>query len=133
MYYFAYGSNLDKQQMKERCPDCKPLHPAVLPNYKLIFAGWSRQWKGGVASVRRMTGQKVSGAVYEINERDLAKLDKYEGYPTQYNRIKVMIFDEDGTSLEAFTYLMTGNVEEAAPSREYAQIMERGYRDWGII
>ncbi|TET49084.1 MAG: gamma-glutamylcyclotransferase, partial [Dehalococcoidia bacterium] len=41
MYYFAYGVNLNQKQMKDRCPDSKPLFTAVLPNYKLVFVGWS--------------------------------------------------------------------------------------------
>ncbi len=133
MYYFAYGSNLNKKQMKERCPECKPLYNVVLPNYKLIFAGWSRTYKGGVASIRRVQGSKVPGAVYEITEKDLRKLDVFEGYPHDYNRIKVIVFDEDGTAIEAQTYMRTGQIEETKPSKEYADIIYQGYRDWGIV
>ncbi len=133
MYYFAYGSNLNKKQMKERCPECKPRYNAVLPNYKLIFAGWSRTYKGGVASIRRVQGSKVPGAVYEITEKDLRKLDVFEGYPHDYNRIKVIVFDEDGTAIEAQTYMKTGQIEETKPSKEYADIIYQGYRDWGIV
>ena len=119
--------------MKERCPQCKPLFRATLPNYRLIFTGWSRQWQGGVASLRRVTGEKVPGAVYEISETDLAKLDRLEGYPTQYNRLKVIVFDEDGTAIEAQTYIKAGQVEENKPSKEYLAFMEQGYKDWGIL
>ena len=48
MYYFAYGSNLSKKQMLARCPDSKAMFSATLPNYQLLFAGWSR----GVAGRR---------------------------------------------------------------------------------
>lgn len=133
MYYFAYGSNLNKKQMKERCPESKPLFPATLPNYKLIFVGWSRQWKGGVASIQRSQGGKVRGGVYEISEKDLSKLDRFEGYPANYNRIKVIVFDEDGTAIEAVTYAKTGREEETKPSREYATVLYNGYKDWGIV
>lgn len=133
MYYFAYGSNLNKQQMKERCPDSKPLYPATLPNYKLIFVGWSRKLQGGVASIRRVQGSKVPGAVYEISAADLRHLDAYEGYPHDYNRIRVIIFDEDGTPIEAVTYIKTGREEETKPSKEYASTIYKGYKDWGIV
>jgi len=33
MYYFAYGSNLNRKQMLERCPDAQPKFTASLPNY----------------------------------------------------------------------------------------------------
>ena len=132
-YYFAYGSNLNKKQMQERCPDSKPVTPATLPNYKLIFVGWSRVWQGGVASIRRVQGSKVPGAIYEISGKDLNRLYKYEGFPTDYNRIKVIVFDEDGTSMEAVTYIKTGQPEESPPSKEYASIIYRGYKEWGIV
>ncbi len=86
MYYFAYGSNLSRKQMSERCPDALPKFAATLPNYRLIFTGWSRKWNGGVASIKPSKGEKVMGGVYEITERCLRKLDGYEGYPTTYNR-----------------------------------------------
>ena len=89
IYYFAYGSNLSQKQMLERCPDSKPRFRAILPNYKLIFAGWSPRWHGGVASIKRSRGKKVKGAVYEILEKCLKPLDRYEGYPTVYDRLNV--------------------------------------------
>ena len=39
MYYFAYGPNLNKQEMRRLCPDCQPAFTATLPNYKLTFTG----------------------------------------------------------------------------------------------
>ena len=59
MYYFAYGSNLSKKQMKERCPGSKPLFVATLPNFKLVFSGWSRKWMGSVATIKSFRGEKV--------------------------------------------------------------------------
>ena len=119
MYYFAYGANLSKKQMKERCPDSKPMFVVTLPNYKLVFVGWSRQWRGGVASIQPFREEKVLGAIYEVSERDLRRLDKYEGYPDSYQRISVRVFDEDGNPVEAVTYIKAGQLEETQPSREY--------------
>ena len=133
MKYFAYGSNLDKKKMKQRCPDSKPLFSATLPNYKLIFVGWSRLWKGGVASIQRSQGSKVPGGVYEISDNDLRHLDRNEGFPNDYNRIKVIVFDEDGTAIEAITYIKTGREEETKPSKEYATAIYQGYKEWGIV
>ena len=130
MYYFAYGSNLSKNQMRERCPDSKPGYLVTLPNYKLVSVGWSRKWRGGVVTIKRFTDGKVPGAVYEVSELCLQRLDKYED---GYDRLKVMVFSEDGESFEAVTYIKSGQMEETAPSQEYVSIMRQGYRDWGII
>ena len=133
MYYFAYGSNLNQRQMLERCPDSKPVFTASLPNYKLVFVGWSRQWRGGVASIRPFRDEKVLGAIYEVSDRDLRRLDSYEGYPRSYNRLNVTVFDEDGEPTKAITYIKSGQSDEAQPSKEYLALIQQGYRDWGII
>jgi len=133
VYYFAYGSNLNKKQMLERCPDSKPMFVATLRNYKLVFVGWSRQWRGGVASIKPFRGEMVLGAIYELSDRDLRRLDKYEGYPGNYNRLKVTVFDEDGEPIEAMTYIKSGQSEETSPSKEYLAIIQQGYRDWGMV
>ena len=133
MYYFAYASNLNRQQMRERCPDAKPRFTATLPNFKLIFTGWSRSWHGGVASIRPLRGEKVAGAVYEISDRDLRLLDKYEGYPAIYNRREVVVFTEDGEPTKVVTYIKIEQSEETKPSPEYIATIQQGYREWGIV
>ena len=129
MYYFAYGSNLNRGQMLERCPDSKPKFTAVLPNYKLVFTGWSRKWRGGVATIKRFTGEKVPGVVYDVSEQCLRQLDNYE---KGYGRLKIIVFSEDGEPVEAVTYIKSGQLEETQPSKEYLAIIQQGYRDWEI-
>ncbi len=133
MYYFAYGSNLNRKQMLERCPDSKSVFVATLPNYKLIFVGWSRQWRGGTASIRPLRGEKVLGAIYEVSDRDFRRLDGYEGYPRSTNRLNVTVFDEDGEPIQAVTYIQASQLEETKPSPEYLSIVQQGYRYWGIV
>ena len=130
MYYFAYGSNLNRRQMLERCPENKPAFKATLPNFKLIFTDWSRQLKGGKANIVIFRGEKVLGAVYEVSESCMNRLDRFEA---AYNRIKVNVFDEDGEPVEAVTYIKSGQPQEAKPSPEYLSVIQQGYKDWGII
>ena len=133
MYYFAYASNLNRKQMLERCPDSKPRFIATLPNYKLIFVGWSRQWRGGVGSIKPFRGERVRGAIYEISELCLRQLDRSEGYPHDYTRLKVTVFDEDSEPIEVITYMKAGQLEEASPSKEYLAVIQQGYRDWRLF
>ena len=130
MFYFAYGSNLSKKQMQERCPDSKPILVATLHHYKLVFAGWARRWRGGVATIKPLGGEKVLGAIYELSERDLRQLDRHE---SSYTRVNVTVTDELGNRIEAVTYIKAGQLEETPPSTEYLSIMQHGYRDWGIV
>jgi len=133
LYYFAYGSNLSKKQMQERCPDSKPMFMATLPNYKLVFVGWSRQWRGGIPSIKPLRGEKVLGAIYDVSEKDLNRLDSYEGYPGSYRRLNITVFDEDGNPVEAVTYIKAGQLDETPPSKEYLAIVQQGYRDWKMV
>ena len=133
MYYFAYASNLSRKQMSERCPDAKPKDVVTLPNYKLIFAGWSRKWRGGVASIKPHKGEKVIGALYEVSERCLRVLDKYEDCPATYNRRNIFVFAELGDPIEAVTYIKAKQSEETEPSREYLATIKQGYKEWGIV
>ena len=129
MYYFAYASNLSKNQMQERCPDSQPKFIATLPNYQLVFAGWSRNWRGGVASIKPFRGEKVWGAIYEVTEACLRQLDRHQA---GYQRLNVTVFDEDNEPHQAVTYIKSGRLEESLPSKEYLAIIQQGYQDWRI-
>ena len=37
--YFAYGSNINLEQMEHRCPDAQLVGPVTLQNYELQFRG----------------------------------------------------------------------------------------------
>ena len=132
MYYFAYASNLNRKQMAERAPDSKPRFIATLPNFKLTFTARSGR-QGGVASITPHMGEKVIGAVYEISERDLKRLDGYEGYPTVYGRRKVTVWTETNEPIEAITYIKMDQSREVPPSSDYLDIIRQGYRDWQIV
>lgn len=130
MYYFAYGSNLNRKQMLSRCPDSKPVFVATLPNHQLVFLGWSREWRGATASVRPFRGEKVLGGVYDVSAQCLKQMDKYE---SSYSRMKVTVFNEDNEPVEAITYVKAGQLEEGKPSPAYLAVVQQGYRDWAIV
>jgi len=133
VYYFAYGSNLSKKQIRERCPASKPVSIVTLHHYKLVFSGWSRRWRGGIATIQPFRGERVLGAIYEVSEEDLRRLDKYQGAPDAYTRMKVGVNSDFGELIEAVTYVKAGRAEATEPSKEYLSVMQQGYRDWGII
>jgi gamma-glutamylcyclotransferase len=131
MYYFAYASNLSRRQMQERCPDSLPKFPATLHHYQLVFVGWSRKWRGATATIRPIRGGKVPGAIYEVSEECLRRLDKYEG--GDYRRLNITVNNEDGEPVEAVTYIRSGQAEPAKPSQEYLAVIQQGYKDWRLV
>lgn len=132
-FYFAYGTNLNRKQMQQRLPQSQPRFIATLPNYKLVFVGWTRQLRGGVPTIKQSRGDKVLGAIYRISEHDLRLLDKYEGYPTNYDRMRVRVFNEDGEAVDAVTYFKPGQLKESEPAKDCLTLIQQGYRDWRII
>ena len=132
MYYFAYASNLNRKQMAERAPDSKAKFVATLPNFKLTFTTRAGK-QGGVASIAPHRGEKVLGAVYEVSERDLKRLDSYEGVPTVYDRRKVTVWTETNEPVEAITYIKIDQSNGQKPLPEYLAIIQQGYRDWELV
>lgn len=132
MYYFAYASNLNRKQMTERCPEAVPKFSADLPNYKLVFTGYSRLRAGATATIAGAKGSVVKGAVYELSEAGLLKLDKHEGVPAVYRRHNVIVYTESGLRIEAVTYIKVRQEDEDKPSAQYVAIIRQGYSDWQI-
>ena len=131
MYYFAYASNLSRQQMQKRCPASLPKFSATLHHYQITFSGWSRQWRGATASIRPIRDGKVPGAIYEVTEACLRQLDKYEG--SDYRRLNVIVNNEDSEPVEAVTYIRSAQAETAKPSKEYLAVIQQGYKDWRLM
>jgi hypothetical protein len=71
--YFAYGSNLDDEQMRSRCASAQPVARAVLPNYALAFGGFSHRWDGAVASVVRARARASRGSSTASTTRTSAR------------------------------------------------------------
>jgi len=71
--YFAYGSNLDPEQMNWRCPDAIPLGAARLDDWAWRIGG------RGYATVSPSPGNRVWGVIWNLSDTDLASLDRYEG------------------------------------------------------
>ena len=73
MLYFAFGSNLNKKQMKRRCRDSKYIGCYTLKNYKLCFRNDNYAGNvidGGVADIQKSKNSKVLGAIYRISKKD---------------------------------------------------------------
>lgn len=71
--YFAYGSNLDFDQMEFRCPGARYLGVATLPGHRL------RMDTAGFATVVPDPAYEVQGALWSLDGADESKMDYYEG------------------------------------------------------
>ena len=132
MIYFAYGSNLELNQMKDRCPDSKLISEGYLKDYILSFDKFSPGWKCGVADIVKSFNNKVWGLLYDISERDLLKLDSYEGHPNFYRRIIVNIIKTNDQIVEAYTYEVVNKDKFVRPSKEYINIIKEAAKKYNF-
>lgn len=125
--YFAFGSNLDIEQMSRRCPGSIPFAAAVLPRHRIAFCGRSRGWGGGVANVIRDTASSTPGLLYRISKANLKRLDGYEGHPFVYERERIVVDMPDGNKALAWTYRMKSTYQ-STPVNDYFAKIYGGYK-----
>ena len=68
--YIAYGSNLNLEQMKHRCPTAEVVGTAELKNWRLWFRGGNHS---AVATIERERGFKVPVLIWRIQPEDEAQ------------------------------------------------------------
>ena len=120
--YIAYGSNINLQQMAYRCPHSRVAGTSEIKDFELEFRG--------VATIVPKKGASVPVLIWELDDRDLPALNRYEGYPRLYRQEK-MSFELDGKEVEGMAYLMNQG-EIAPPSRQYYNTILQGYRENGL-
>ena len=121
--YFAYGSNINLDQMAYRCPDASVVGPVTLENYELLFR------RGGFATIAPKEGEMVTGLLWSITPGCERSLDRYEGYPRFYDKRKVTVRDSEGRSLSVMAYIMDERFREPIlPTDSYYNGILEGYR-----
>ena len=131
--YFAYGSNINLDQMAYRCPAAQMVGPVLLENYELLFRGNANG--NGVATIKPKEGQQVYGLLWRITPDCERSLDIYEGYPRLYEKESVAVRDSAGRQLTVMAYVMTDGDRwrsPALPSEYYYQGILDGYRQIGL-
>jgi cation transport regulator ChaC len=130
-WYFAYGSNLFREQVIERIGTIGLKEPRIarLENYRLAFQHLS---EGDPAYANILSpGDGVLGVIYRFHAADLKKMDHYE---TGYDRHWVAVIDQYGEVLDAIAYVMTPTETRnfGNPSDAYLERIVTGARQYGI-
>ena len=79
IYYFAYGTNLNKKIFLKKFKEARVIKKYSLNNFKVVF-----RTKYKIPDLKRKLNSKVPGVIYKINKDIEKKLDKYEEYPKIY-------------------------------------------------
>nr|WP_042357495.1 gamma-glutamylcyclotransferase family protein [Bacillus rubiinfantis] len=122
--YLAYGSNLNLEQMANRCPTAKVVGASQINDHRLLFRG---AHAGAVATIEPFKGNNVPVLVWEITPADEAALDRYEGWPFLYRKetVKVKL---DGKTVKAMVYIMNDGRPLGQPSCYYYSTILEGYK-----
>jgi gamma-glutamylcyclotransferase len=130
---FAYGSNLDEQQMLWRCPTARFVARARIDGFAIAFAGFSLRWRGAVASLDRRPDERVFGVIYRVSALDLVRLDGFEGCPGVYVRKLTVATSRRGTRFRVHAYMQPSPHEQlVGPSNLYFNTIWRAYERFGF-
>lgn len=130
-YYLAYGSNLNVEQMKFRCPGAIPIGKATIKGYRLLFKGSKT---GSYLTIEKGEGFDVPVGVWEVNEKHERMLDRYEGYPRFYYKaeckVEMITFEGKKKMIDAFVYIMHEEHFIGVPTGDYMTTCLQGYHDF---
>jgi hypothetical protein len=104
--YFAYGSNMIKNQMKSRCPGSELIGIAILAGYRFLIN--SR----GVATIVKDPASRVYGMLWSISIENERALDFYEGVSSGLyakNQVNVIPATAEGEPVPAMVYIASDN------------------------
>ena len=120
--YFAYGSNMNLNQMAFRCPDAEVVDTVRLEGYRLAFC--MNGGGNGVATIIPAEGSCVDGVLWRISEQDERHLDHYEGFPYLYGK----------EQWEIMAYTINSHYTDvpSMPSKAYLEGILNGCRQNGI-
>ena len=113
--YFAYGSNLNMEQMASRTPFATSEGQMYIDNWRLVFRG--------VADIEPHKGGRLAVGMWKITKPDEDNLDRYEG-------VKHGLYRKEDI-LGMMTYRMN-SVEIVPPYEDYFNTILEGYRDFGL-
>ena len=133
-YYIAYGSNLNVQQMRMRCPGASIVGTSVMKDYRLLFRGSKT---GFYLTVEPKMGSSVPVAVWSVTAEDETALDHYEGFPTFYYKKEMVLLvrgirsDKTGRK-KGFVYIMHEDRPLGLPGAFYMETCLQGYQNFGF-
>jgi gamma-glutamylcyclotransferase (GGCT)/AIG2-like uncharacterized protein YtfP len=126
-FYFAYGSNMNQEQMAKRCPGSELGPLARLTGWRYFING------RGYAGVEESPADHALGCLWSLDDEHVAALDRYEGVKGNYYSKETLEVEqlEDGSKVSALVYLSV-NREYGIPTSDYQGIVVSGAREIGL-
>lgn len=148
VYYFAYGSNMNQQDLDKYCINrqrpridliTKNPRTGILKKYRLDFNYYSSTRGGGAANLEGPlepdSNEFVEGVLFELTEDEMKTINSKEGAPNYYHQIDVMVALKNGgevRNVKTYTVVENRKVPFTPPTKEYKQIMIDGAKAFNL-
>ena len=110
LYYAAYGSNMNLEEMKKRCPDAKHEGTGTIEGYELLFCGEAGR---AYLNVRPNSAKKVNVCLFKISENDVFIAIGFPRYSTVTIKAARFAKDKHATTI-AITDMAISPLSEGA-------------------
>jgi hypothetical protein len=97
--YFAYGINMDRDEMAYRCPRATLRGTATLDGYRFMIN------REGVATLVPTARSLVYGVLWNLTPVDEVALDLFEGVDEGFYEKQVILAGQNGREYAALIYL----------------------------
>lgn len=132
--YFAYGSNMNEDELINEKVTILEGKKVLLRNYKIALARNSEKRKGGVLDIIPSEEESVEGVLYNIPDEDITKINKKEGVCVgAYEPIIINVEDCDGHTINGIISYQVCEKNDSKPaSKEYKDSVLRGACEHGL-
>ena len=134
MLYFAYGSNMNEDELKDICVTILRAQKAILRGYKIALTHKSSTREGGTLDIVPSEEGTVEGVLYQIPDTDKSKIDEKEGVNSgAYEPVIVDIEVMDGKTVkDVISYQVRKKVNSSPASPEYKKSVLSGAKAHGL-
>ncbi len=115
LIYFAYGSNLKKEQMAERNVTIYNSHKGFVKNYKIEFNKKSIDGSSK-ANITKFQDEIVWGICFELDEDGFENLRRFE---KGYEELEINVYDENQKILFTARTFISNKICNKLPTKEY--------------
>lgn len=121
-YYFAYGSNMKSEHLRNRIGDFATCIIGRVPDIRFLF---NKKSSDGTAkaNIVQDPDYEVWGVVYGVTPEQLKRLDQIE---IGYERRAVNVRLSDGSTIRAETYCSARPVDDLLPYEWYKRLVVDG-------
>ena len=128
--YFAYGANIDIDYMAQVCPSAKIINFVYLPDYSIIFSGYSEVEESSVSNLIKKNKTATPGILYSMTSFDLRTLEGLDS-SVEYYASNCSPKSFDGKLYSAITHKHK-NFTCRPPTEDYFNIIMAAYKELGF-